>query len=96
MHFYVFLQFLKGNNFFVFLFASLLNRSLLLKEKKNSLQQQIIFFKNRLLLWNTVDSRYLEVEGTLWNTSRYPYFDISDVQNWRKYQSNKEISQMNM
>ena len=26
----------------------------------------------------TVDSRYLEVEGTLWNTSRYPYFDISD------------------
>ena len=28
---------------------------------------------------NTVDSRYLEVEGTLWNTSRYPYFDISDV-----------------
>ena len=29
----------------------------------------------------TVDSRYLEVEGTLSNTSRYPYFDISDVQN---------------
>ena len=26
---------------------------------------------------STVDSRYLEVEGTLWNTSRYPYFDIS-------------------
>ena len=30
---------------------------------------------------NTVDSRYLELEGTRWNTSRYPYFDISDVQN---------------
>ena len=45
---------------------------------------------------NTVDSRYLEVEGTLWNTSRYPYFDISDVQNWGNYQSNNQISQMNM
>ena len=27
----------------------------------------------------TVDSRYLEIEGTLKNTSRYPYFDISDL-----------------
>ena len=44
----------------------------------------------------TVDSRYLEVEGTLWHTSRYPFFDISDVQNWGKYQSNNQISQMNM
>ena len=44
----------------------------------------------------TVDSRYLEVEGTFWNTSRYPYFDISEVQNWGKYQSNNQISQMNM
>ena len=26
-----------------------------------------------------VDSRYLEIEGTLKNTSRYPYFDISDL-----------------
>ena len=36
----------------------------------------------------TVDSRYLEVEGTLWNTSRYPYFDISVFffQNWGKFQ----------
>ena len=32
----------------------------------------------------TVDSRYLEFQGTLWNTSRYPYFDISDLQNWGK------------
>ena len=30
---------------------------------------------------HTVDSRYLDVEGTRLNTSRYPYFDISDVQN---------------
>ena len=27
----------------------------------------------------TVDSRYLEIEGTLKNSSRYPYFDISDL-----------------
>ena len=27
----------------------------------------------------TVDSRYLEIEGTHLNTSRYPYFDISDL-----------------
>ena len=32
----------------------------------------------------TVDSRYLELQGTLWNTSRYPYLDISDLQNWGK------------
>ena len=31
------------------------------------------------LISNTVDSRYLEIEGTLKNTSRYPYFDISDL-----------------
>ena len=30
---------------------------------------------------NTVDSRYLELQGTLWNTSTYPYFDISDLRN---------------
>ena len=37
--------------------------------------------------WNfpyTVDSRYLEIKGTLWNTSRYPFFDISDLWNWGK------------
>ena len=46
--------------------------------------------------WITVDYRYLEVEGTRWNTSRYPYFDLSDVQNWGKYQTNNQISHMNM
>ena len=32
----------------------------------------------------TVDSCYLEVQGALWNTSRYPYLDISALQNWGK------------
>ena len=31
---------------------------------------------------NKVDSSYLQVEGTLWNTSRYPHFDISNLQKW--------------
>ena len=31
------------------------------------------------LFKTTVDSFYLEVKGTLWNTSRYPYFDIPDL-----------------
>ena len=37
-----------------------------------------------LWLYRTVDSRYLKFQGTFWNTSRYPYFDISDLQNWVK------------
>ena len=49
-----------------------------------------------VLIEYTVDSRYLELEETLWNTSRYPYFDISDLQNWGKYQSINQISQMSM
>ena len=40
---------------------------------------------------NTVDSRYVEIQGTLWNTSRYPYLDISDFQNWGKNNSNNHI-----
>ena len=39
----------------------------------------------------TVDSRYLEFQGTLWNTSRYPYLDISNLQNWGKNNSNNHI-----
>ena len=37
--------------------------------------------KNILLRFEsyTVDSHYLEIEGTLSYTSRYPYFDISDL-----------------
>ena len=45
---------------------------------------------------NTVDSCYLEFQGTLWNTSRYPYLDISDLQNWGKNNSNNHISQIYM
>ena len=44
----------------------------------------------------TVDSRYLEVQGTLWNTSRYPYLDLPDLQNWGKNKPNNHISKMNM
>ena len=33
---------------------------------------------------HTANSRYLEVKGTLWITSRYPYFDISDFENFAK------------
>ena len=32
----------------------------------------------------TDGSLYLEFQGTLWNTSRYPYLDISDLQKWGK------------
>ena len=38
--------------------------------------QRATLFKSKQ---NTVDSRYLEIEGTLKNSSRYPYFDISDL-----------------
>ena len=41
---------------------------------------------------STVNSRYLEVQGTLWNTSRYQYLDISDLQNKGKNKSNDHIS----
>ena len=43
------------------------------------------------LFVDTVASRYLEIQGTLWNTSRYPYLDISDLQNWGKNNSNNHI-----
>ena len=34
---------------------------------------------------HTVDFRYLEVQGSLGNTSKYPYLDISDLLNWGKH-----------
>ena len=44
---------------------------------------------------NTVCSRYLEVHGTLCNTSRYPYLDMSDLQKcWKNKSNNKHIVQM--
>ena len=44
------------------------------------------------------DARYLEVQGTLRNTSgyMYPFLDISDLQNCGNYKSNNHSSQMNM
>ena len=39
----------------------------------------------------TVDSRYLEFQGTPCNTSRYPYLDISDLQSSGKYTSINHI-----
>ena len=48
-------------------------------------------FKEDKLVQNTFDSRYLEFQGTLWNTSRYPYLDISDLQNWGKNNSINHI-----
>ena len=39
----------------------------------------------------TINSSYLEFQGTLWNTSRYPYLDISELQNWGKNNSNNHI-----
>ena len=45
---------------------------------------------------NTVNSCYLEVQGTVWNNSRYPYLNISDLQNWEKNKLNSLISKMNM
>ena len=51
----------------------------LLPMKDRSIQGMILKkIHCRLEVWcNTVDSRYLEIKGTIINTSRYPYFDIS-------------------
>ena len=49
-----------------------------------------------LYLLNIVDSRYLQLQGTLWNTMRYPYLDISDLQNWGKNNSINHIVQIYM
>ena len=38
----------------------------------------------KYFLSSTVDFRYLEFQRTLWNTSRYPYLEISELQKWGK------------
>ena len=48
----------------------------------------------KYILQTKVDYPYLEVRGTLWNTSWYPYPDISDLQNWRQNKSSSHISQL--
>ena len=56
-----------------------------------------LLYENTWMKGTTVDSRYLEVQGTLRNTSRYLYLNISDLQNWKKKKkSNNHISKMNM
>ena len=51
----------------------------------------------RATFYNTVDSHYLEFQGTLWKfTWRYPYLNISDLQNWGKNNSHNLISQIYM
>ena len=50
-------------------------------------------------------SRHLQIQSTLVISKlkgptetlpRYPYFDISDFQNWEKYKLGNQILQMNM
>ena len=41
-----------------------------------------IFLLSQSIFIITVDSRYRQ--ETFWNTSRYPYLDISELQNWEK------------
>ena len=40
--------------------------------------------EKKIVYLYTVDSRYLEFQGTRWNTSRYPYLDISESREWGK------------
>ena len=40
---------------------------------------------------NTVNSCYFEFQGAFWNTTRYPYFKISDLQNWGETNSINNI-----
>ena len=43
----------------------------------------------------TVDSRFLEAQGTLWNTSNFPYFDIPDLRELRITINRTTIFNMN-
>ena len=53
-------------------------------EVRLTLQEYPIGLNIVCLFLITVHSRYLEIQWTLWNTSRYPYFEISDLRNWGK------------
>ena len=62
------------------------------------IQSTLVISKSKApseLLQDISTSTY-QIRTTLESNSRYPYFDISDVQNGGKYQSNNQISQMNM
>ena len=45
-----------------------------------SLKKRVDSSEALVRLLYTVDSRYLEFQGTLRNTSRYPYLEISELQ----------------
>ena len=49
-------------------------------------------------LWSSIlqSIRYLEDQETVWNSSRYPYLDMSYLQNRGKSKSNNQILHMNM
>ena len=71
-----------------------LTRHFLYSSRHAILATKVMLFQIRKLYeaWNecdTFDTRYLEIQETLWNTSSFPYLDIADLQNWGK---NKSIS----
>ena len=61
------------------------------QQKREKMGTIFLMFKKYMQFLYTFDSRYLEFQGTLWNTSRYPHLDISDFQNWEKNNSNNHI-----
>ena len=67
-----------------------------MREKVGRRAKRVASHESVLILLNTVDSRYLAVQMILWNTSRYPYLDISDLRIVEKNKSNSHISHMNM
>ena len=65
--------------------GSKLYRHVFMMYSKISLLRQPTYMWDGLINgYKTVNSLYLKVQGTLLNTSRYPYLDISDLQNWGK------------
>ena len=84
--------------FFLFILENGLLHFMQIVKSRLSLQKQA-FFPLRVDLFSdgskffsvradpfftTVNSCYLEFQGTLWNTSRYPYLEISGLQKWGK------------
>ena len=70
------------------------------KLKKKSLNIRICYkVVARVLYWlpktNIQSALVISNSKGLWKTSRYPYFDISDFQNWGK-KSNNQIFQIRM
>ena len=62
---------------------SKLQQTVIEKIKLDIFMQWFLFYL-LVLLHITVYSHYLKVQGTLWNSSKYLYFNISDLQKWGK------------